>query len=354
MNAEPDRKATVTMTEINEFIRALPKAELHLHIEGTLEPELMFELARRNGVKLAFADVEALRRAYDFADLQSFLDLYYAGADVLRTRADFDALAAAYLERMAAETVRHVEIFFDPQTHTHRGIPLDAVVGGLLDALARAERRHGITWRLIPCILRHLDEDDALRTLAQLEPWLDRFTALGLDSSERGHPPAKFARVFARARALGLQAVAHAGEEGPAAYITEALDVLKVARIDHGVRCLDDPTVTRRLRDAGIPLTVCPLSNVRLRVFPTLAQHNLGRLLEAGLVVTVNSDDPAYFGGYLGDNYRAVAEALRLDRTTLARIAANGFRASFLEPDAKQRHLDAIAGVCRGYGVSIG
>ncbi|MBL8697497.1 MAG: adenosine deaminase [Alphaproteobacteria bacterium] len=336
------------------LIRALPKAELHLHIEGTLEPELMFELARRNGVKLAFADVDELRRAYDFKDLQSFLDLYYAGADVLRTRADFDALASAYLARMAAENVRHVEIFFDPQTHTARGIALADVVEGLVDALSRAERDHGITWRLIPCILRHLDEADALGTLARLEPWLHRFTALGLDSSERGHPPSKFARVFARARSLGLKTVAHAGEEGPPAYITEAIDQLQVARIDHGVRCLEDPAVTRRLRDLGMPLTVCPLSNVRLRVFPTMARHNLGALLEAGLVVTVNSDDPAYFGGYLSENYQATAAALDLSDATIVALAANGFRASFLDPAAKQRHLGDIAAVARRLGVAIG
>lgn len=342
------------MTDMPALIQALPKAELHLHIEGTLEPELMFELARRNGVKLAFPDVEALRRAYDFADLQSFLDLYYAGADVLRTRADFAALAGAYLGRMAAENVRHVEVFFDPQTHTHRGIALADVVEGLTEAFVAAERRHGITWRLIPCILRHLDEDDALRTLSQLEPWLDRFAALGLDSSERGHPPAKFARVFARARALGLRTVAHAGEEGPPAYISEALDVLKVVRIDHGVRCLDDAAVTARLRALAMPLTVCPLSNVRLRVFPEMRAHNLRRLLEAGLLVTINSDDPAYFGGYLSENFRAAAAALDLPAATVARLAANGFRASFLDEADKAGHVAEVARVAAAFGVSIG
>lgn len=342
------------MRDLAELIQALPKAELHLHIEGTLEPELMFALAQRNGVTLPFADVAALRRAYDFADLQSFLDLYYAGADVLRHRADFDALASAYLARMAAENVCHVEIFFDPQTHTHRGIALGDVVEGLTDALVRAEREHAITWRLIPCILRHLDEEDALRSLAQLEPWLARFAALGLDSSERGHPPGKFARVFARARALGLRTVAHAGEEGPPAYIDEAIDTLGVVRIDHGVRCLEDPAVTRRLRDLAMPLTVCPLSNVRLRVFKTMAEHNLRALLDQGLLVTINSDDPAYFGGYLSENYRAAASALGLDGTAVVAIAANGFRASFLDAAAKARHLAAIEAVGRQFGVAIG
>jgi adenosine deaminase len=339
------------MKDIEALIAELPKAELHLHIEGTLEPELAFALAARHGVTLRFGSVEQLRAAYDFGDLQSFLDLYYEGAGVLRTRADFDALASAYLARMAAENVRHVEIFFDPQTHTQRGVAIDQVVAGLLDALERFERDHAISWRLIPCLLRHLDEADGERTLHALEPWLPRFAALGLDSSERGHPPSKFARVFARARALGLRAVAHAGEEGPPAYITEALDLLQVARIDDGVRCLEDAEVTARLVALKMPLTVCPLSNVRLKVFPTLAAHNLGVMLRRGLTVTVNSDDPAYFGGYLSENYRATAAALDLSAQEIVALAANGFRASFLDDAAKRGHLAAIAAVARRHGV---
>jgi len=341
------------MTDMHGLIAALPKAELHLHIEGTLEPELMFELARRNGVKLRFADVEALRRAYDFGDLQSFLDLYYEGAAVLLRAADFTDLARAYLERMAGENVRHVEIFFDPQTHTARGVPIAEVVEGLLAALRRGEREHAITWRPIPCLLRHLDEADGLRTIEALRPWISEFAALGLDSSERGHPPAKFARAFAAARALGLKAVAHAGEEGPPAYIVEALDVLGAVRIDHGVRCLEDPALVERLARARVPLTVCPLSNVRLKVFDTLQRHNLRRLMEAGLLVTINSDDPAYFGGYLSENYRQVADALELPPARIATLAANGFCASFLDDAAKRRHLAAIAEVARAHGVPI-
>lgn len=341
------------MSDLESFIAAVPKAELHLHIEGTLEPELMFALARRNGVALRFADVETLRRAYDFANLQEFLDLYYEGAAVLLTAADFTDLAWAYLERMAAENVRHVEIFFDPQTHTARGVPLAAVVEGLLAALRRGERELGITWRLIPCLLRHLDEEDGLRTVAALRPWIADFAALGLDSSERGHPPAKFARAFAAARDLGLKVVAHAGEEGPASYITEALDMLGAVRIDHGVRCLEDQAVVARLAQAQVPLTVCPLSNVRLKVFDTLQRHNLRRLMESGLLVTINSDDPAYFGGYLAENYRQIAAALALAPTQIAALAANSFRASFLGEAAKRRHLADIAAVARAHGVSF-
>jgi adenine deaminase len=339
------------MTISRELIAALPKAELHLHIEGTLEPELMFALARRNGVKLRFADVEALRRAYDFRDLQEFLDLYYEGAAVLCTVADFTDLAWAYLERVAGQNVRHVEIFFDPQTHTARGVPIAAVVEGLLAALRRGERELGITWRLIPCLLRHLDEEDGLRTIDALRPWIAEFAALGLDSSERGHPPAKFTRAFAAARALGLKAVAHAGEEGPPAYIVEALDALGAVRIDHGVRCLEDPVLVERLARARVPLTVCPLSNVRLKVFDTLQRHNLRQLMEAGLLVTINSDDPAYFGGYLAENYRAVADALALTPLQIATLAANGFRASFLDEDARRGHEAAVAEVARAHGV---
>ena len=338
------------MTDHAAFIAALPKAELHLHIEGTLEPEMMFAFAQRNAVKLRFADVEALRAAYDFADLQGFLDLYYEGASVLCTRADFDDLARAYLDRMAAENVRHVEIFFDPQTHTQRGVAMAVVVEGLLDALRRAERTQGISWKLIPCLLRHLDEADGFATLDALRPWLDRFAALGLDSAEKGNPPTKFTRVFARARALGLKTVAHAGEEGPPAYIADAIDHLKVSRIDHGVRCLEDRALTARLGALGMPLTVCPLSNVRLKVFRTLAEHNLRRLLEAGLVVTINADDPAYFGGYLNENYRQTAAALGLNAAELVTLAGNSFRASFLGDAEKQARLTEIAATARAFG----
>ncbi len=338
------------MTDLDALIAALPKAELHLHIEGTLEPEMMFALAQRNAIKLRFASVDALRAAYDFADLQGFLDLYYEGAGVLRTRADFDDLARAYLDRMAAENVRHVEIFFDPQTHTQRGIAIADVVEGLLDALVRSERDHGITWRLIPCLLRHLDEADGMATLEALRPWLDRFAALGLDSAEKGNPPTKFTRVFARARALGLKTVAHAGEEGPPSYIADAIDHLAVSRIDHGVRCLEDPALTARLRALRMPLTVCPLSNVRLKVFRTLAEHNLRRLLDEGLVVTVNADDPAYFGGYLCENYRQTSAALGLTAAQVITLAGNSFRASFLDDAVKRVRLAELATTARALG----
>lgn len=314
---------------MQDFIASLPKAELHLHIEGTLEPELMFELARRNGIALPHPSVDALRRAYDFSDLQSFLDLYYQGAGVLQTRQDFYDMTAAYFRKAASQNVRHAEIFFDPQTHTHRGIAFETVISGIHDAQLDAERDLGVTSKLILCFLRHLDEDDAMRTLDQALPFRDWLVAVGLDSSERGHPPSKFARVFARAREAGLLAVAHAGEEGPPEYIREALDVLKVRRIDHGVRCLEDPELVDRLVAEQIPLTVCPLSNVRLRVFDTIRDHPLRTMLARGLKVTINSDDPAYFGGYVQENYVAVAEALALSRDELEQLAKNSFDASF-------------------------
>jgi adenine deaminase len=321
---------------------ALPKAELHLHIEGTLEPELLFALAARNRVKLRFPDVASVRTAYNFTDLQSFLDIYYEGCAVLVTEQDFHDLAWAYLTRVAADNARHTEIFFDPQSHTARGISAATVVAGLLSALERGERELGITWRMIPCFLRHLSEEEAFATLGELEPWCDRFTAFGLDSSEKGHPPEKFERVFARVRELGLRTVAHAGEEGPPAYIRDALDRLAVSRIDHGVRSLEDPALVERLRREGMPLTVCPLSNVKLCVFKELGAHNLKGLLDAGLVVTINSDDPAYFGGYLNDNWRAIVRALPVTREDLIRLARNSFTASFLSDGEKARHLEAI------------
>jgi adenosine deaminase len=324
------------------LIDALPKAELHLHIEGTLEPELMFELARRNGVALAYPTVASLKAAYDFADLQSFLDLYYAGAGVLLTERDFFDMTWAYLERARADNVRHAEIFFDPQTHTARGVPFGVALEGIHAALAEGARKLGISSLLIMCFLRHLSEDDAFATLAQALPYRDRIAGVGLDSSERGHPPAKFARVFARCRNLGWRVVAHAGEEGPPEYITEALDVLKAERIDHGVRCLEDPAVVARLAAEGIPLTVCPLSNVKLRVFPSLERHNLRELLAAGLRVTINSDDPAYFGGYVNENYRATQRALGLSAGDVRRLAKESFLASFLPEAEKLRHCRAV------------
>ena len=328
------------------FARALPKAELHLHIEGSLEPEMVFALARKHGVTLAWPDVAALRAAYAFTDLQSFLDIYYAGAAVLRDADDFHAMTAAYLERARADGVVHAEIFFDPQTHTERGIALATVFEGITRALAEAEQRHGLSSRLILCFLRHLSAEAAMATLEAALPFRHNFVAVGLDSSERGNPPEKFAAVFARARAAGLLTVAHAGEEGPPAYIATALDVLGVRRIDHGVRCTEDPVLVERLVREQVPLTVCPLSNVRLCVFPTLADHNLGQLLERGACVTINSDDPAYFGGYLLDNYLASAAALHLSQAQLAQLARNSIVASFLPDAVKQgwlQRIDALA-----------
>jgi adenosine deaminase len=325
------------------LLRTMPKAELHIHIEGSLEPELMFKLAARHGVALPYANVEALRAAYDFADLQSFLDLYYAGAAVLRTEADFFDLALAYLERAAADNVVHAEIFFDPQTHTERGVPIEAVILGLAHACRRAHAEWGLSATLILCFLRHLSEDDALATLQAALPWREHFIGVGLDSSECGHPPEKFARVFERARALGLHAVAHAGEEGPPAYIESALDVLEVERIDHGVRTLESPALAARLARDRVPLTVCPLSNVKLRVFPTLAEHNLPALLAAGLVATINSDDPAYFGGYLNDNFVQTFAALPgLGAREAYTLARNSFEASFASAADKARWIAAL------------
>jgi adenosine deaminase len=325
-------------TSLESFIRGIPKAELHLHIEGTLEPELMFALAAKHRIALPYASVEALRAAYRFDSLQSFLDLYYAGAAVLRDEEDFHALTMAYLRRAHADGVVHVEIFFDPQTHTERGIAFATAFDGIRRALADGEREFGISHRLILCFLRHLSADDAMLTLEQALPYKDAIVAVGLDSSERGHPPSKFAAVFDRARREGFLAVAHAGEEGPPAYIVEALDLLKVVRIDHGVRCEEDAALVERLVRERIPLTVCPLSNVRLCVYKDIGQHNLKRLLDRGLCVTVNSDDPAYFGGYVADNYLAVQRGLRLSKTDIEKLAANSIEASFL-PAAQKRAL---------------
>ncbi|MDP8985766.1 MAG: adenosine deaminase [Pseudomonadota bacterium] len=329
-------------TPLVRFLRGLPKAELHVHIEGTLEPELAVQLAEKHGLVLPCSSVEELRRAYRFTDLQSFLDIYYAGADVLRDADDFHALTEAYLLKAYDQGVVHVEVFFDPQTHTGRGIALSAVIGGIHRALREAEREWGMTHRLILCFLRHLSADEAMRTLEDALPYAHVIAAVGLDSSERGHPPAKFAAVFDRARRAGLLAVAHAGEEGPPAYIHEALDILRVRRIDHGIRCEEDPDLVARLARERVPLTVCPLSNVRLKVIDGIENHNLRRLLERGLCVTVNSDDPAYFGGYLLENYVAVQQGLGLSYAELVLLARNSIEASFLEQLDKRRWMAAI------------
>ncbi|MCC7150933.1 MAG: adenosine deaminase [Rubrivivax sp.] len=331
---------------LRALLRRMPKAELHLHIEGSLEPELIFRLAARNGVTLPYASVDALRAAYAFTDLQSFLDLYYAGASVLLQEQDFFDMAWAYFERAAADNVVRAELFFDPQTHTERGVPIEAVIGGLADACARAHAEFGIESALILCFLRHLSEDEAFATLEAALPHRAHFIGVGLDSSERGHPPEKFARVFARAGELGLHRVAHAGEEGPAAYIETALDLLQVQRIDHGVRCTESPALVQRLARTRVPLTVCPLSNVRLCVYPDLAAHPLPALLDAGLCVTINSDDPAYFGGYVVQNYLELFDAHPALTVQHARqLAANSFEASFASASRKAcwlRELDAV------------
>ena len=330
------------MIDLAAFVSGLPKAELHLHIEGSLEPELMFALAKRNRIAIPFDSVEAVRAAYSFSNLQDFLDIYYQGAAVLRTEEDFRDLATAYFDRAAADEVRHAEIFFDPQTHTDRGIPFQVVADGLLAGMAEAGSRHGVTSKLILCFLRHLDEEAAFATLKAAEPWLDRIAAVGLDSSEVGHPPAKFQRVFARAGEMGLRRVAHAGEEGPPAYVHEALDLLQVDRLDHGNRALEDGALVTRLARSGMTLTVCPLSNLKLCVIDDIGAHPIERMLRLGLRATVNSDDPAYFGGYVNDNYRALIPARNLDAQDFALLARNSFLGSFLDNGAVSRHLAAL------------
>jgi len=325
-----------------DLLRAMPKAELHIHIEGSLEPEMIFALAQRNGVALPYASVEALRAAYAFTDLQSFLDLYYAGASVLLHEQDFYDMAWAYFQKAAADHVVRAELFFDPQTHTARGVAMGTVIEGLHRACRDAQTQLGISADLILCFLRHLSEDDALTTLEEAMPWRDRIIGVGLDSSEVGHPPEKFARVFARARALGLHAVAHAGEEGPPAYIWSALDVLKVERIDHGVQAIHDKALMQRLADSQMPLTVCPLSNLKLCVFKSLVDHNLGQMLDAGLCVTLNSDDPAYFGGYLNDNYLQTFAALHLNVQQAYKLAANSIEASFATETQKHQWMQTL------------
>jgi adenosine deaminase len=325
--------------DVAEFVRGLPKAELHLHIEGTLEPDMMFALAERNGIALPYPDVAAVRDAYAFTHLQSFLDIYYQGAAMLRTRRDFHDLMAAYLARAHGDGVRRAEIFFDPQTHTARGIGIDVFMPGFLDAMEEAGADLGISSALIMCFLRHLPPEDALATFEAAVPYHDRLLGVGLDSSEVGYPPDLFAEVYRRARAVGLHAVAHAGEEGPPSYVTGALDRLGAERIDHGVRCEEDDRLVERLVAARIPLTMCPLSNVALRVVDHLAEHNLARLMARGVRVTINSDDPAYFGGYVADNYTAVAAALDLDRSALVRLARTSLEATFAADTDKVRWL---------------
>ena len=327
---------------MDPFARHLPKAELHLHIEGTLEPELLFELAVRNDVSLPYPDVDSVRRAYVFGDLQSFLDIYYRGCAVLVTERDFYDLTMAYLRRAADQGVVHTELFFDPQSHTERGIRFGTVITGIHRALEEGEGELGISWRLIPCFLRHLSAERAMETLAEALEFRSWISVVGLDSSEVGNPPSKFEAVFAAARSEGLLAVAHAGEEGPPSYIWEALDILHVARIDHGVRCLEDEALVERLRVDQIPLTVCPQSNVKLGVFASLRDHPLPTLLERGLLVTVNSDDPAYFGGYIADNFAAAD--LGLDRVSQVQLARHSFTASFLSRADKERNLAAVDG----------
>jgi adenosine deaminase len=327
--------SAISSERLPELLRAMPKTELHMHIEGSLEPELIFALAKRNDVRLRYKSVDELRAAYAFTDLQSFLDIYYAGASVLQQPQDFYVMAWAYFQRAKADNVVHAEIFFDPQTHTARKVAMRTVITGLHRACVDAQTQLGISSSLILCFLRHLSEDEAFETFEEAFPFRDKFIGVGLDSSERGHPPEKFERVFKRAAQLGFKLVAHAGEEGPPAYMWSALDVLKVQRIDHGVQAIHDEALMARLAKERIPLTVCPLSNQKLCVFPDLAHHNLGQMLERGLCVMLNSDDPAYFGGYLNDNYVQTFAALGLTASHAYQLACNSFEASFVSPDQK-------------------
>ena len=326
------------MTDVTyDWLNNLPKVELHIHLEGSLEPELMFLLAQRNGVELPFNTVEKIKEAYNFSNLQDFLDIYYQAANVLQTEKDFYDLTWAYLEKCKQQNVVHVEPFFDPQTHTDRGVSFDVVVKGISRALADAEIRLGITAKLIMCFLRHLSEDAAFEILSQAEPYLEHIAGVGLDSSEQGQPPEKFSRVFAKARELGLLTVAHAGEEGPAEYIWTALNDLKVSRVDHGVRAIDDQALMSYLAETNMPLTVCPLSNTKLRVFDDMSQHNILQMLEQGVCVTVNSDDPAYFGGYMTENFKALARSLNMTRQQALKLVRNSIEASFADRSRKQQ-----------------
>ena len=342
MNTIPPNLASIPADRLPALLRAMPKAELHMHIEGSLEPELIFALAQRNRVALPYASVEDLRRAYAFTNLQSFLDIYYAGASVLLTEQDFYDMAWAYLLRAQADNVLHTEMFFDPQTHTARGVAMQTVINGLHRACVDAKDKLGVSALLILCFLRHLSEEDAFATLEQALPYRDKFVGVGLDSSEVGHPPEKFAKVFARCRALGFHLVAHAGEEGPPEYVWTALDLLKVERVDHGVQSAKDPALMKRLAQDRVPLTVCPLSNLKLCVFPTLAQHNLGALLDAGLMATVNSDDPAYFGGYVNENFTQTFAATGLTAQHAYTLARNSFEASFVDAAVKLAFIDRL------------
>lgn len=328
-----------------ELIRALPKAELHVHIEGTFEPELMFEIAQRNHIDIPYQSVEEIKQAYNFHNLQSFLDIYYAGAKVLVNERDFYDLAWAYFKKCAEDRVVHTEIFFDPQTHTERGVAFEIVLNGLKRACADAKEQLGISSELIMCFLRHLSEEDAFKTLEQALPYKSDIIAVGLDSSEVGHPPSKFERVFEKAREEGFLVVAHAGEEGPPEYVWEALDLLKVNRIDHGVRSEEDPALMQRLIQEKMPLTVCPLSNLKLCVVDDMKQHNIRRLLQQGVQVTVNSDDPSYFGGYMNDNFVAIQEALDLSQDELKQLAINSFEASFIADEQKQKWIEEIKAI---------
>lgn len=331
------------------FIEGLPKAELHVHIEGTLEPSLMFEIAKRNGIQLKHKSVEELKAKYDFKDLQEFLDLYYEGANVLLTEQDFYDLTWAYLQKIQGQNVVHTEIFFDPQTHTQRGVPFETALNGIKNALANAKEKWGITSEIIPNFLRHLSEEDAMLTFSEAMGFREDFVGFGLDSSELGHPPAKFIQVFGMVREEGLRIVAHAGEEGPAEYIRDALDLLNVSRIDHGIRAIDDENLMRDLAQKQIPLTVCPLSNIKLKAVADMNLHPLKKLLDAGLVVTINSDDPAYFGGYINENYLAAAQALQLTRAEVIKIAQNSFNASFAGNERKAEMLAKLDAYCKHF-----
>ena len=338
------------MQRSDAFIEGLPKAELHLHLEGSLEPEQMFDLAARNKIDIPFQSIDEVRAAYDFANLQDFLDIYYQGMNVLKTEQDFYDLTMAYCRRVHADNCRHAEVFFDPQGHTERGVPFQVFIDGIAGALRDAENELGMTSKLIMCFLRHLSEESALETLDLAAPYLDRIAGVGLDSSEVGHPPSKFAKAFERAGDMGLLRVAHAGEEGPPSYVWEALDLLKVDRIDHGNRALEDPKLVTRLVETNMTLTVCPLSNTKLCVVEDMADHPLKKMLNSGLRATINSDDPSYFGGYLNDNYRAVASALALTKDDLTTLAVNSFLGSFLSPDEKTAHIERVTHYAAGFG----
>ncbi|NJS36316.1 MAG: adenosine deaminase [Brachymonas sp.] len=340
---------TISPERLPEFLRRIPKAELHIHIEGSLEPEMIFKLAQRNGVSLPYASVEDLRKAYAFTHLQSFLDIYYAGASVLIQEQDFYDMAWAYLEKASIDNVIRAEIFFDPQTHTARGVSIETVIKGLSHACKAAKAELGVDAELILCFLRHLSEEEAFETLEAALPFREHFIGIGLDSSEVGHPPEKFARVFARCKELGFHLVAHAGEEGPPEYIWGALDVLHVERIDHGVQSIRDAALMQRLAQDRIPLTVCPLSNQKLKVYPDLKDHSLRQLIDAGLCATINSDDPAYFGGYMNDNWLATFSALGLDASHAMKLAQNSFEASFCDAVHKQKYLDRVAAFADGF-----